>query len=467
MNSNVDFLKVRGKNIVNGCGEPMRLRGVCFGGWLNMENFITGYPANESAFRAAIVEVLGNGKANFFFERFLDYFITEDDIRFLKKLGATVVRIPLNFRHFEKDNRPFEYKDEGFKILDKVINWCRKHRIHVILDLHAAPGWQNPDWHCDSPGMMTPLWKQNHYQDRVISLWEEFARHYRNEPFVAGYDILNEPVVDDVSKLNALYRRVTSAIRKIDSNHILFLEGNMYSVQFDQLEAPFDNNTVYSSHNYVAPGFADREYPGEVEGKWYDRKQLEKEFCGSEVSAFTKRHDVPTWIGEFGSLYGGRKDTASRLKVVDDMISIFEQYGHHWTIWTYKDIGMTGLIYTHPDSEWMRRTLPVREKKEKLRCDILLAVDGGEVGLLTNQLINIMRGVCQNDHLDYSRFQWRLNRAVHGILLSEFLLPLYAEQFRGMSEKEIDSMMQSFAIKNCIQRVGLVDILKKYTGLSY
>jgi len=34
---------VRGKNIVNGCGEPMRLRGVCFGGWLNMENFITGY----------------------------------------------------------------------------------------------------------------------------------------------------------------------------------------------------------------------------------------------------------------------------------------------------------------------------------------------------------------------------------------------------------------------------------------
>ncbi len=128
---------------------------------------------------------------------------------------------------------------------------------------------------------------------------------------------------------------------------------------------------------------------------------------------------------------------------------------------------MMGLIYTHPDSEWMRRTLPVREKKEKLCCDIFLAVDGGEVGLPTNQLINIVRGVCQNDHLDYSRFQWRLNRAVHGILLSEFLLPLYAEQFRGMSEKEIDSMMQSFAIKNCIQRVGLVDILKKYTGLSY
>jgi len=462
MNLNTDFLRVKGKNIVNGRGESVRLRGVCFGGWLNMENFITGYPANESDFRAAITKVLGEGKAKFFFDRFLDYFITEDDIRFLKELGTTVVRIPLNFRHFESDDKPFEYKNEGFKILDKVISWCRKHQIYVILDLHAAPGWQNPDWHSDNPGMMTPLWNHKHYQDRVTALWKEFARRYRKEIIVVGYNILNEPVVDDILKLNVLYHQVTSAIRKIDSDHILFLEGSMFSRQFDQLESPFDDNTVYSSHNYVVPGFADGKYPGEFEGKRYDRKRLEREFCEGGGYTFMQRHGVPIWVGEFGSMYEGRKDTTSRLKIVDDMISIFEQYRHHWTIWTYKDIGMMGLICTHPESEWMRRTLPVREKKKKLRCDFLCAVDGGEVGLLTNQLINIVRGVCQNDHLDYSRFQWRLNRAIHGILLSEFLLPLYAEQFRDMNEKEIDSMMKSFGLKNCIQRVGLVDILKKH-----
>ena len=128
MSSNADFLKVKGKHIVNGRGESVQLRGVCFAGWLNVENFFTGYPANESAFRAAVTKVLGEGKAKFFFERFLNYFITEDDIRFLKKLGTTVVRILLNFRHFEEDDRPFEYKDEGFKILDKekrrIINIC-------------------------------------------------------------------------------------------------------------------------------------------------------------------------------------------------------------------------------------------------------------------------------------------------------------------------------------------------------
>jgi hypothetical protein len=42
--------------------------------------------------RVAVASVLGEAKARFFFERFLHYFITEDDLRFIKDLGCTVVR---------------------------------------------------------------------------------------------------------------------------------------------------------------------------------------------------------------------------------------------------------------------------------------------------------------------------------------------------------------------------------------
>jgi endoglucanase len=38
------------------------LRGFGLGGWMNMENFITGYPANEEVQRAAVREVLGQEK---------------------------------------------------------------------------------------------------------------------------------------------------------------------------------------------------------------------------------------------------------------------------------------------------------------------------------------------------------------------------------------------------------------------
>ncbi len=40
------------------------------------------------------------------------------------------------------------------------------------------------------------------------------------------------------------------------------------------------------------------------------------------------------------------------------------------------------------------------------------------------------------------------------------LLPAFAEQFRGMSENEIDRMMQSFALQNCVQREGLLQLIR-------
>ena len=48
------MLRTRGPQIVDARGEPVRLKGTNIGGWLNMENFVTGYAANESMMRAAV-----------------------------------------------------------------------------------------------------------------------------------------------------------------------------------------------------------------------------------------------------------------------------------------------------------------------------------------------------------------------------------------------------------------------------
>ena len=36
-------IRTSGSSFIGPDGEPLILRGVCLGGWLNMENFITGY----------------------------------------------------------------------------------------------------------------------------------------------------------------------------------------------------------------------------------------------------------------------------------------------------------------------------------------------------------------------------------------------------------------------------------------
>lgn len=156
----MERLEVSNGKIKTASGKPVALRGTCVGGWMNMENFINGYPGDESGTRWVMAQTLGPAKAEFFFDRMLDYFFNEEDIRFIKSCGATVVRLPVNYRHFERDDAPFQYLQKGFARLDQAVEWCARHGVYVIIDLHAVQGWQNTDWHCDNPSRQTLFWNQ-------------------------------------------------------------------------------------------------------------------------------------------------------------------------------------------------------------------------------------------------------------------------------------------------------------------
>src|SRR4051794_22810592 len=80
-------LRTEGTQFVDADGRPIRLKGVNVGGWLNMENFITGYAANESMMRAAVREVLGPALYEHFFDRLLSAFYADADAAFLASIG--------------------------------------------------------------------------------------------------------------------------------------------------------------------------------------------------------------------------------------------------------------------------------------------------------------------------------------------------------------------------------------------
>lgn len=101
-----------------------------------MENFITGFPGQESEHRAAMLEVLGKEKYEFFFDKWLEYFFTEDDAAFFASLGLNCLRLPFNYKHLEDDMNPRVLKEEGFKHLDRVINLVIGNAFpHCILNL--------------------------------------------------------------------------------------------------------------------------------------------------------------------------------------------------------------------------------------------------------------------------------------------------------------------------------------------
>jgi hypothetical protein len=482
------FLHVSGRNIVDANGKKVRLRGTCPGGWMNMEDFINGHPGAEHTLRAQMAEVLGPSRAQFFFERMLDHFFNEDDVIFLKKAGATVVRIPLNYRHFEDDAAPFKYKETGFARLEQILRHCEKHGLYVILDLHSAQGWQNVHWHSDNASRISLFWEVPFYEDRFVALWQEFARRYGNRAVVAGYDVLNEPCSNNSlgdypwniysnykpnwDRINSVYRRLVSEIRKIDSKHIIFLEGDNYAHQFSGLEKPFDDNLVYSSHNYTVPGFGPGQYPGAIQSRSavatgpevWDRQRQERFFLDAEGTRFTQQHNVPLWVGEFGSVFNGPSgENADRLRAIDDQIGIFENNGAHWTTWNYKDVGVMGMLTLDPASPYIQRISDLLRKKAALGTDDWMSwLPPTPVKDATAQLADQIHQVVGDPQLDA-----RLNeRCVRQTLLCFYtgtlMQPLYASLFKGLSENELDHVLSSFSAKQCVPNQGLVDVLSKY-----
>ena len=486
--SKMEFLRASGRHIIDTKGNRVRLRGTCPGGWMNMEDFINGHPGAEHTLRAQMAEMLGPAKAQFFFDRLLNYFFNEDDVIFLRKAGASVVRIPLNYRHFEDDAAPFKYKEAGFARLDRALNDCEKHGLYVILDLHSAQGWQNVHWHSDNASRISLLWTVSSYQDRYVALWQEFARRYANRTVIAGYDILNEPCSNNEmgdypwntassykprwDRMNSLFRRVVSEIRKIDSRHIIFLEGDNYGKQFFGFDKPFDDNIAYSSHNYTPSGFGPGKYPGTYPSgagaaggaEVWDLAKQERFFLEAEGTRFTQQHDVPLWVGEFGSVYNGPSDEdLDRLRALDDQIGIFERNGAHWTTWNYKDVGVMGMLTLDPASPYMARISDLLKKKRALGTDDWMKwLPPTPVKDATAHLAGEILQVVGDPQIDP-----RLNaRCVTQTLLCFYtgtlMQPLYAGLFKGLSENELDHILSSFSAKQCVTNRGLVDVLSKY-----
>ena len=103
----------------------------------------------------------------------------------------------------------------------------------------------------------------------------------------------------------------SEAIRRLDPDHIIFLDGNHYAQRCGDLDPPFDSNTVYSYHFYPEPVLENRNYPAKIDGELYDRDWLQRTLI--ERAEFMGRNGVPAWAGEFGVIFSGRSTEEYQL----------------------------------------------------------------------------------------------------------------------------------------------------------
>ncbi len=308
------FYTTAGGQIVSPDGTPVVLRGVGLGGWLVPEGYMLHINAPDGGsprtIRAQVEDLIGSEDADTFFQLYREHYVQEKDIAAIAAWGYDHVRLPFHYKDFWNPETE-QFREEGFSLLDTFLNWCRTYGVDVILDMHAAPGAQNSGNISDSDGEARLWTEPDPYQDWTVAIWAEIARRYASDTLIIGYDLINEPVLPasvPASDLRNLYVRLRDAIRAVDPNHILFIEGNYYATDFSAIETPFDDNMVYAFHKYWnAPNQGSIQY----------------------LLDLRERTGVPLWLGETGEnsnpwFYATR--------------TLAEANGIGWNWWTHKKI---------------------------------------------------------------------------------------------------------------------------------
>jgi aryl-phospho-beta-D-glucosidase BglC (GH1 family) len=315
------------QQIVDAKGKPLLVRATNLGNWLVPEGYMWLFrdgPQSPGEIRALVLELLGPESSAAFWQKYRENYITRQDIALLHRAGFNAIRVPMHYSLFESDDA------EGFKLLDQLIVWSRAEGLYVILDLHAAPGGQTGANIDDSPGYPW-LYQSPQEQEHLLAIWRRLAAHYRDEPAVLGYDLLNEPIppFPRLASLNPslepLYKRLSEEIRKVDAHHVLFLGGAQWDGNFSVFGKPFDSNVVYTFHKYWTAA---------------DESVLRP------YLDFRERYDVPIWMGESGE---------NTDEWIAQFMKALEKNNIGWAFWPYKKMGKpSSVVNISPPADWER-----------------------------------------------------------------------------------------------------------------
>jgi len=326
------FLKVSGITVVDKNGNEVILRGMGLGGWMLQEGYMletSSFANPQYEIRARIAALIGEVNTQEFYDAWLENHCTRRDIDSLASWGFNSIRLPM---HYNLYTLPIEkepvygqntWLEKGFAMTDSLLAWCKANQMYLILDLHAAPGGQGRDAAISDYDPSKPsLWENDENKNKTIALWRKLASRFANEEWIGGYDLINEPNWNFTpggnqngcsetsnAPLRKLYMDITSAIREVDQNHIIIVEGNCWGNNYGGVFPKWDDNMVASFHKYWS-----NNDQGSIDGAVNIRSQ----------------NSLPVWLGESGE---------NSNTWFTNAINLVETNNIGWAWWPLKKVG--------------------------------------------------------------------------------------------------------------------------------
>ena len=326
-----DFLKVNGTQIrkQKGTGDVVYLRGTNAGGWLVQENWMNPTNASDQkTMMTTLANRFGTSKRDELVSTYENNYWTTQDFDNCAEMGMSVIRLPFTYMNLCDDNG--NLKSNAFDRLDWFVQNCSQRGMYVILDMHGAFGSQNGMDHSGEVNDGKQLYYNQSNKDKTLNLWKKIAEHFKGNPAVAAYDILNEPGIKAAATYSLhwdFYNEIYNTIRSKDSNHIIIMESCWDA---DNLPRP-------SQYGWTNVAYEYHYYPWSAQNS----SDAQKSYFSSKVSDIANHnYGVPTFVGEFTCF-----EQAEGWKAA---MSTFNSQGWHWTTWSYKVTGNSSWgIYNH------------------------------------------------------------------------------------------------------------------------
>jgi endoglucanase len=303
-----------------GTGQAIRLRGVNLA-WIHLRSGGLPHPqsgalpvgvdqdmARTGRFTtdSLLAQRFGREGRDRLLETYLANWISTTDLDLVASMGLNAVRVPFSYKTLMEEDGAEKPDEVAFRWMDWVVAQCAQRRIHVIFDLHMVQGTQNTPRPRDNP---QSYWNNETYQDRASQVWKRVATRYRGHPWIAGFELLNEPWGIPVQQ----YQRMYQAIRSIDADRIILVQ-SWGLAKFPRLSETGWTNVVCNIHFY--PG------SGVLTERRIELAQFRAEVARIRADPEDDRK-IPIHIGEFN------------MSAID-AVRAWEEDGFSWTMWQWK-----------------------------------------------------------------------------------------------------------------------------------
>lgn len=293
-------------------------------------------------------------------------FFQEKDVIAIKELGFDHLRLPVDEEQMWDENGIRH--DDAFKLMTNCLDWCMKHQLKVIVDLHILRSH-----HFNAE--VKPLWTDPKEQEKFYNLWVDLSSALKKYPVSeVAYELMNEAVADDPEQWNNLLANALKTIRTLEPERIIVIGSNKWQSAntFDVLKVPNDKNIILSFHfyepflltHYHASWTALRDYTGpahypgalltqaEFDALSPDQQSIAKNWVNKvwNIEKLEQMMQLPLqkakelglqlYCGEYGVIENAPE--ADKIRWYNDMISVFNKNGIASANWNYKS-GQFGL----------------------------------------------------------------------------------------------------------------------------